>query len=139
MRDQFFPGYKDDGVTVGVQGRWTLFSGGLISGRISEARANLRAAQAALDAARAQVREAVIGAWQDVRTADAVTRAAADQSTASAGALDSVRNEVRVGQKPTLDLLNAERDALAAESALVLARGDQVVDAYRLNALLRGE
>ena len=138
-RDQFFPGYRADGVTVGVQGRWTLFSGGLISGRISEARADVRAAQAALDAARAQVREAVVGAWQDVQTARAVVQAASDQAHASAGALESVRNEVRVGQKPTVDLLDAEREALAAQDALVIARGQQVVDAYRLNALLHGE
>ena len=138
-RDQFFPGYRADGVTVGVQGRWTLFSGGLVSGRISEARADVRAAQAGLDAARAQVREAVIGAWQDVQTARAVVQAASDQSTASASALESVRNEVRVGQKPTVDLLDAEREALAAQDALVIAHGQQVVDAYRLNALLHGE
>ena len=138
-RDQFFPGYRADGVTVGVQGRWTLFSGGLVSGRISEARADVRAAQAALDVARAQIREAVVGAWQDVQTSRAVVQAASDQSTASASALDSVRNEVRVGQKPTVDLLDAEREALAAQDALVIARGQQVVDAYRLNALLHGE
>ncbi len=138
-RDQFFPGYRADGVTVGVQGRWTLFSGGLVSGRISEARADVRAAQAALDVARAQIREAVVGAWQDVQTSRAVIQAASDQSTASASALDSVRNEVRVGQKPTVDLLDAEREALAAQDALVIARGQQVVDAYRLNALLHGE
>jgi TolC family type I secretion outer membrane protein len=138
-RDQFFPGYRDDGVTVGVQGRWTLFSGGLVSGRISEAHADVRAAQAGVDAARAQVREAVVGAWQDVQTARAVVQAAADQSTASSSALDSVRNEVRVGQKPTVELLDPERDALAAQDALVIARGEQVVDAYRLNALLHGE
>jgi TolC family type I secretion outer membrane protein len=138
-RDQFFPGYRDDGVTVGVQGRWTLFSGGLVSGQISEAHANVRAAEAALDAARAQVREAVVGAWQDIQTARAVVQAASDQSAASSSALESVRNEVRVGQKPTLDLLDAERDALAAQDALVIARGEQVVDAYRLNALLHGE
>jgi TolC family type I secretion outer membrane protein len=137
-RDQFFPGYRDDGVTVGVQGRWTLFSGGLVSGQISEARANVRAAQAGADAARAQVREAVVGAWQDVQTARAVTQAAADQSTASASALDSVRNEVRVGQKPTVELLDAERDALAAQDTLIIARGEQVIAAYRLNALLHG-
>jgi TolC family type I secretion outer membrane protein len=137
-RDQFFPGYRDDGVTVGVQGRWTLFSGGLVSGQISEARANVRAAQAGADAARAQVREAVVGAWQDVQTARAVTQAAADQSTASASALDSVRNEVRVGQKPTVELLDAERDALAAQDTLIIARGEQVIVAYRLNALLHG-
>ncbi len=138
-RDQFFPGYRDDGVTVGVQGHWTLFSGGLVSGRISEARAGVRAAEAGVDAARARVHEAVVGAWQDVQTAGAVVHAAADQVTASSSALDSVRNEVRVGEKPTLDLLDAERDALAAQDALVIARGQAVVDAYRLNALLNGE
>lgn len=138
-RDQFFPGYRAEGVTVGVQGRWTLYSGGLASGRISEARADRRAAQATLDAARAQVREAVTGAWQDVQTARAVVQAASDQSAASASALESVRNEVRVGQKPTVDLLNAEREAAAAQDALVIARGQQVVDAYRLNAMLHGE
>lgn len=137
-RDQFFPGYRADGFTLGVQGRWTLFSGGLVSGRISEARADVRAAEAALGVARNTVREAVIGAWQDVRTAAAVVQAASDQATASAGALESVRNEVRVGQKPTLDLLNAEREALAARDGLVIARGQQMVDAYRLNALLHG-
>ena len=139
IRDQFFPGYRADGVTVGVQGRWALFSGGLVSGRISEARADVRAAEAALDAARAQVRDAVVDAWQDVRTAQAVREAAADESTAALNALDSVRNEVRVGQKPTLDLLDAQREALAAQSALIVAEGELVVDAYRLNALLRGE
>jgi outer membrane protein len=38
-----------------------------------------------------------------------------------------------------VELLDAERDALAAQDALVIARGEQVVDAYRLNALLHGE
>ncbi len=138
-RDQFFPGYRADGVTVGVQGRWTLFSGGLINGRIDEARADARGAQSGVEGARAQVREAVIGAWEDVQTSRALVDAAADQVTAAASALDSVRNEVRVGQKPTLDLLDAEREALAARSAVVAARGGGVVAAYRLNALMHGE
>jgi outer membrane protein TolC len=110
-----------------------------VSGQISEAHAEVRAAEAALEAARAQVREAVVGAWQDVQTARAVVQAASDRAEASSSALESVRNEVRVGQKPTLDLLDAERDSLAAQDALVIAHGEQVVDAYRLNAMLRGE
>ncbi|WP_395443247.1 TolC family outer membrane protein [Caulobacter sp. UC70_42] len=138
-RDQFFPGYRADGVTVGVQGRWTLFSGGAVSGRVDEANAELRRAQAGVDAARAQVREAVIGAWGDVVTARAVMLAATDQASAATSALDSVRNEVRVGQKPVLDLLDAEREALAAQSALVATRGEVTVSAYRLEALLRGQ
>lgn len=138
-RDQFFPGYSADGVTVGVQGRWTLFSGGAVSGRVDEASAALRGAQARLDAARAQVREAVIGAWGDVATARAVMLAATDQDAAASSALDSVRNEVRVGQKPMLDLLDAEREALAAASGLVAASGDVTVSSYRLTALLQGQ
>jgi outer membrane protein len=138
-RDQFFPGYRADGITVGVQGRWTLFSGGLINGRVAEARAGARSAQSGVDGARAQVREAVTGAWEDVQTSRALVEAAADQATAAASALDSVRNEVRVGQKPTLDLLDAERDTLAAQSAVVAARGGAVASAYRLNALLHGD
>ncbi|WP_309604951.1 TolC family outer membrane protein [Phenylobacterium sp.] len=135
-RDQFFPGYRADDVTVGVQGRWTLFAGGAINGRVDEARAGARGAQSGLDAARAEVREAVIGAWEDVETSRALVVVAADQATAAATALDSVRHEVRVGQKPTLDLLDAEREALAAQSGVIATRGAAVVAAYRLNALL---
>lgn len=139
VRDQFFPGYRADGVTVGVQGRWTLFAGGLVNGKVDEARAGARDAQSGIESARAQVREAVTGAWEDVRTSRALVAAAADQEAAAVIALDSVRNEVRVGQKPTLGLLDAEREALAARSAGVAARGGAIVAAYRLNALLHGD
>lgn len=138
VRDQFFPGYSADGMTVGVQGRWTLFAGGLINGRVAEARAEAKSAQSAVESARAQIREAVIGAWEDVQTSRALVEAAADRASAATIALESVRHEVRVGQKPTLDLLDAERDALAAYSAGVAARGGAVAAAYHLNALLNG-
>jgi len=81
----------------------------------------------------------VIGAWEDVQTSRALVAAATDQAAAAAGALDNVRNEVRVGQKLTLDLLDGEREALAAQSAGVAARGGAVTAACRLIALLHGE
>ena len=114
---------------------------GVLDGRVARvgrSAAHIGDRLAGVDAARAQVREAVVGAWQDVQTARAVVQAAVDQSKASASALDSVRNEVRVGQRPTVELLDAQRDALAAQDALVIARGEQVIAAYRLNALLHG-
>ncbi len=136
MRDQFFPGYRNDAVAVGVEGHWTLFAGGAVTARIDEARAARRSAEDALDAARAQVRDAVVDAWEDAQVARSTAKAAADQAAAAETARDSVAQEVRVGQKPTLDLLNAEQEALAADSALVRARGSVVVSAYRLSALL---
>lgn len=136
VRDQFFPGYRANDVSVGIQGRWVVFSSGALSGRIAEAQADRRAAQARCDAARAVLREAVVDAWEDLQTATVATRAAGAQARAAASALDSVTNEVRVGQKPTLDLLNARSDRLAAEASLIEARGEAVAAAWRLRAII---
>jgi outer membrane protein len=116
-----------------------LFSSGLVSGKISEARADRRAADAALAQARENVEEQVIDAWQARQTAELTVQAAADQAKAAEAALDNVRNEVRVGEKPTLDLLNARQEALTAEIAQLRAEGARIVTAYRLNALIGRE
>lgn len=131
-RDQFFPGYQADSATVGVRARWDLFTGGRVSGRIAETDSGVRAADARLRAARQQVEEAVIAAWQDVHTARLVETAASDQSAAAEQALNSVRHEVRVGMKPQLDLLDAEREAIGAAAAATTARTGRIVAAYRL-------
>ena len=85
------------------------------------------------------MREAVIGAWEDLKTARAIVDAAEDQTAAAQVALDSVRNEVRVGQKPMLDLLDAQRSLLAAQVAQLAAKGDLVGAGYRLNAHLAAD
>jgi outer membrane protein len=136
VRDQFFPGYRADSATVGVRARWDLLTGGRVSGKIAEASSKVRAADARLIAARAQLEEQVISAFQDVRTMQLIEKAAGDQSTATAQALESVRYEVRVGMKPQLDLLDAEREVLAAQTSMERAHTDRIVAAYRLMALL---
>ena len=135
-RDQFFPGYRADGSMIGVQGRWSLFSSGGTSARISEARAELHKAEAVLARARSDLRTAVIRTWNAARTAAAAERAARDQVTAAESARDSLRHEVRVGQKPILDLLNAERDVLEARAKLSQAAAARTVASYQLAALL---
>jgi TolC family type I secretion outer membrane protein len=136
VRDQFLPGYRADGGTIGIRGRWTIFSGGLIAGRINEAQAARRGAEAGLDQARDAVDEATIDAWQALRTAQAVVEAANQQARAAASALDGVKNEVRVGARPAIDQLDAEREALAARVAALQADAAALVAAYRLNALI---
>ena len=78
----------------------------------------------------------MIAAFQDVRTAQLVEQAAGEQTAAAAKALDSVRQEVRVGMKPQLDLLDAEREATSAEAGAARAGTDRIVAAYRLLSLL---
>ncbi|MHA3790620.1 TolC family protein [Sphingomonas sp. YL-JM2C] len=65
-----------------------------------------------------------------------VETAAGQQAVAAAQARDGVRHEVRVGMKPQLDLLDAEREATAAVVNEARAQGDRIVAAYRLLALL---
>jgi outer membrane protein len=136
VRDQFFPDYRADSGTVGIRARWELFSGGRVSGKISEASGEERAAEARLRSVRMHTEEQLISAFQNVRTAQLVEQAAGDQASAAKEALTSVRHEVRVGMKPQLDLLDAEREAIAAEAAAARARADRIVAAYQLLSLL---
>lgn len=135
VRDQFFPDYRADSATVGVRARWQLFNAG-VSARVTGSDSAVRAAEARLDAARDGVKEEVIVAFQSAQTALLVEAASARQAEAAGQARDSVRHEVRVGMKPQLDLLNAEREATAAEAALAKARTDRIATAYQLLGLI---
>lgn len=136
VRDQFFPDYSADGATVGVRARWQLFAGGRVAAKITESDSAVRGAEARVRGARLAVDEQTVSAFHAVRSATLVETAAAQQAIAAAQARDSVRHEVRVGMKPQLDLLNAEREATAAAVNEVKAQSDRIVAAYRLLALL---
>ncbi|MCK9542801.1 MAG: TolC family outer membrane protein [Novosphingobium sp.] len=136
VRDQFFPDYRADAATVGVRARWQLFSGGRIAAGIRESDSMVRAAEARLRAARAAIDEQTISAFQAVRTAGLVEAAAAHRARAAAQARDGIRHEVRVGMKPQLDLLDAEREATAAAVSEVIAQSSRVVAAWQLLSLL---
>ena len=56
------------------------------------------------------------------------------QVAAAEIALNGVREEARVGQRTTLDVLNAQQDLVTARTALVTAQHDRVVASYSLLA-----
>jgi len=135
VRDQFFPGYKADSVAVGVRGRWTLWSGGRVSAQTRVAEADLEASEARLRQADQTLEGLVIDAWQALQTARRVVEASRLRNEAAAEALRGTRLEAKVGAKPMLAVLDAERDAIEAEVAALSAEGQQTVAAWRLNAL----
>ncbi|WP_342248984.1 TolC family protein [Sphingomonas sp. OTU376] len=136
VRDQFFPGYRADAATVGLRARWQFFDGGRVRGQVAEASAGVRGARAQLAAARDQMQEAITAAHAAVESSALVEQAATEQRAAAQEAARNVRDEVKVGQKPQLDLLDAEREATAAGVFALRARADRVTAGYRLNALL---
>ena len=134
-RDEFFPGYQADAVTVGLRGRWTLWAGGRTSAKIHEADAGLDASEAKARDARDSMDTAVISAWTGLATANRVVAATAASATADAEALRSTRLEAKVGAKPTLAVLDAEREAAAADAAAITAEGQRLIAAWQIDAL----
>jgi outer membrane protein len=59
-------------------------------------------------------------------------QAAQAQVAAAEIALNGVREEARVGQRTTLDVLNAQQELVNARVTLVTAQRDRVVSSYTL-------
>ena len=134
-RDEFFPDYRADAVTVGVRGHWTLWAGGRTAAKIHAADAGLDASEAKAREARDAIESAVISAWTGLATANRVVVATAASAAAAAEALRSTRLEAKVGAKPTLAVLDAEREATAADAAAIAAEGQRLIVAWQLDAL----
>ncbi|OCC24210.1 type I secretion protein TolC [Croceicoccus estronivorus] len=135
VRDQFFPDYRADSFSVGVRGRWTLWAGGRVAAQTRAADADLSATEARLRQADQMLEGMVIDAWQGLITARRMADASLLRRDAAAEALRGTRLEAQVGAKPTLAVLDAEREAIEAEAALLEAESMRTVAAWRLNAL----
>ena len=81
-------------------------------------------------APRDQVRATITQAWGQLQAAKAQMESAQAQVTASETALNGVREEARVGQRTTLDVLNAQQALVNARVTLVTAQHDRVVASY---------
>jgi outer membrane protein len=85
-----------------------------------------------LDTARDQVQANVVTAWGQLEAAKAQILATTAQVASAEIALNGVREEARVGQRTTLDVLNAQQELVNARTALVTAQHDRVVASYSL-------
>ncbi|WP_246202923.1 TolC family protein [Sphingomonas lacunae] len=134
VRDQFFPNYRADSITIGARARWTFLDPGA-SARVREARASLAASEARARMADDAIEQAVIEAWHALASARGMVAASRDGVTAANEALRATSLEVRVGIKPQLAQLDAEREAIAAAARLAEAEGQLHVAARQLRAL----
>jgi len=72
--------------------------------------------------------------WGQLEAAKAQILATQAQVASAEIALNGVREEARVGQRTTLDVLNAQQELVNARTALVTAQHDRVVASYNLLA-----
>jgi len=109
-----------------------IYQGGAEYSLIRQAKETLGQRRLDLDTARDQVRQNVVQSWGLLEAAKANIEATQAQVQASEIALNGVREEARVGQRTTLDVLNAQQELVNARVALVSAQRDRVVDSYTL-------
>jgi outer membrane protein len=120
---------------VGLQLTVPLSTGGMRSARHDEALRLQDKANAEVERARQQVRQQTRAAWLGLQTGKARLDALAESLTASRARLDATLLGRQVGDRTTLDLLNAQNDASGAELGLVQARTDVLLNRLRLAAL----
>jgi outer membrane protein len=111
-----------------------LYQGGAEYAAIRQAKETLGQRRMDLDTARDQVQSTVTQAWGQLEAAKAQVISTSSSVTANEIAVNGVREEARVGQRTTLDVLNAQQDLLNARVALVTAQRDRVVASYTVLA-----
>ncbi len=123
------PGFSTDkdNLTVGVQARLDLFSGGAVSARIQQARQRLDEARAMAERTRLQVEQEVKQAWLNLREALARLEVARRQVEAADEALRLVRAQYRGGTATVTRFLEAETDRAAARLHWISARFNALI------------
>jgi outer membrane protein len=116
--------------TLAAQLTVPLYQGGAEYSTIRQAKETLGQRRLDLDTARDQVQAAVVQGWGQNEAAQAQILATQSQVTSAEVALNGVREEARVGQRTTLDVLNAQQTLVNARVALVTAQHDRVVASY---------
>jgi outer membrane protein len=115
-----------------------LYQGGTEYSAIRQAKETLQQRRIDLDTQRDAQQQNLVAVWGLLEAAKAQVQATQTQVNATEIALNGVREEARVGQRTTLDVLNAQQELVNARSSLVTAQRDRVVQSYALLAAVGG-
>ncbi|WP_419829217.1 TolC family outer membrane protein [Methylobacterium sp.] len=120
----FFVGF------VGGRLNIPIYEGGQTYAQIRQAKETVGQTRIQVDQVRDQVRAQIVDFWGRLEAAKAQVIAAQAQVQANEVALNGVREEARVGQRTTLDVLNAQQELLNSRVNLILAQRDRVIFSY---------
>jgi outer membrane protein len=122
----------DERLTASAVARLTvpIYEGGEVYARVRQAKETAGQRRIEAEITRDQVRATVVSAWGQLEASRAQITAAEAQVAAAEVALAGVREEARVGQRTTLDVLNAQQELLTARVNLITAQRDRVVNSY---------
>ena len=118
--------------SVGLNLTVPIYQGGGASAQVRQSKEELGQARIELDVAREQVRLAATSAWSQYVAAGQAVAANRELVAAAQLALDGVIEERGVGQRTTLDVLNAQADLIGAQIDLASSERAVVVASYAI-------
>ncbi len=121
-----------DTAGVAITGSAPIYRGGALTAAYRQAVALEEQARADLQLTGLLVQQNVTRFWAQLQIARASITARQKEVRASRVALRGIREEANLGARTTLDVLDAERELVEAETNLVAAKRDQYVAVYSL-------
>jgi outer membrane protein len=125
--------WNEQGAIFG-QLRVPIYEGDEVYSRVREAEQTASQRSLEILDIRRQVRQQVTEAWNLLLAATATIRAARVQVDANRQALEGVQQEMRVGTRTVLDVLDAEQELVDSQVLLATAERDRIVAGYQLIA-----
>ncbi len=125
-----------DSLSATAQVSIPLFEGGFNWSRVRQARSNADRARDQVEETRRQVVSGVTSAWHALAATEQVIQSSREQERAAALALEGAQEELKVGLRTTLDVLDAQQELLNAQLAVVRAERDNYVAAHQLLQLI---
>jgi outer membrane protein len=121
-----------------VMGRLNVpfYQGGSVSARVRQAKETNNQLKKEVEDARLRVHADVIAFWGILQSSGPAITSAQAAVAANKIALTGVREEEKVGQRTTLDVLDAQRELLNSQIGLVTALRDRIVAEYSLYAAI---
>jgi outer membrane protein len=116
--------------SVGLQLTVPIYQGGKVAATVRQQKEKAGQARIDVDVASDSVRAAVTSAWTQMVASQASVSANGQVVAAAQLALDGVSEERKVGQRTTLDVLNAQSQVVDAQLAFVDAQRNVVVASY---------
>ncbi|WP_192246196.1 TolC family outer membrane protein [Mesorhizobium silamurunense] len=113
-----------------------IYSGGRTSALVRQSKESLSQARIEVDVSRDQVRQAVASAWTQYTAARESVDANRQVIAAAQLALNGVIEERNVGQRTTLDVLNAQNAVITAKINQASSERDVVVASYAILSAL---
>jgi outer membrane protein len=127
---------SQDGTTnsasIGATLTVPIYSGGRTSALVRQSKESLSQARIEVDVSRDTVRQAVTSAWTQYTAAQQSVAANRQVVAAAQLALNGVIEERNVGQRTTLDVLNAQATVITAKINQASAERDVVVASYAI-------